>query len=295
MAPLNPNQRGHMAKTEKDKPCTKRIGVLSDLHVGSVFGLLPPKFITSDGHEATPNIGQKYLWECWKNAAEEMCPLDALIVNGDAIDGFQHAQRGTELCLPMIEDQSEAAYLCLEFFRNNTDFPTIFCIAGTEYHDDKSGREMEIVAQRLGAQRYSGLGTGRYCHEVLDLEIDGVIINFSHGISIASGLYRATPPDREAVWSALAGKAGKAPKADCLIRSHAHNFVHVEHASKHAVITPCWQLQTRYMRRHSAYRMIPDIGYTVITINGADKRKGADPCRIEKKIYPLPEIKTTKL
>src|SRR6266446_4517300 len=35
--------------------------------VGSVYGLLPPDFVGSDGSEKPQNEGQKYLWECWQD------------------------------------------------------------------------------------------------------------------------------------------------------------------------------------------------------------------------------------
>ncbi len=273
----------------------KRILVVSDLHVGSIYGILPPKFVTSAGAEILPNVGQKYLWQCWEHAAANVGAVDVLVVNGDAIDGKQQAQEGTEICLPLLEDQSEAAYQCLDYLQRAINFPKIFCVAGTEYHDQRAARETEVIAQRIGAQRYQGMGTGRYCREVLDLEVNGAILNFSHGTSIAGGLYRATPPDREAVWSALSGKQGKAARADAVIRSHAHHFVHVEHPSKHALITPCWQLQTRFMRKNSVYRMMPDIGYVVVSIDPDAKKLGDDPCIISKKLYPLPEPKVTHL
>src|SRR5512146_2985756 len=167
--------------SEDETPKTKRILVVSDLHVGSIYGLLPPKFQTSDGREINPNVGQKYLWQCWIHAGQSIGTIDALVINGDAIDGHQQAQWGTELCLPMIEDQSEGAHSAIKVLWEAVGKPKIFCVAGTEYHDSKAGREMEIVAERLGAERYQGLGTGRYCREVLDLEIHGAILNFSHG------------------------------------------------------------------------------------------------------------------
>lgn len=269
--------------------------MVADLHCGSVFGLLPPDFLTSDGRPVTLNTGQKYLWECWRDAALRMAPLDALVCNGDLIDGSQRRSEGTELCLPLLEDQSEAAVQALRHMIDATGKPPVYVVAGTEYHTSKAAREEEIVAQRLKAVRYQGAGTGRYCREILDLDVDGIILNFAHGISVASGLYRATPPDREAVWSALAGKAGKAPRAECVIRSHAHNFVHVEHQSKHGVISPCWQLQTRYMRKNSAYRLLPDVGYLLIKVRAAARDEGEDPCQIVKKIYPLPAPPVTRL
>jgi hypothetical protein len=168
-------------------------------------------------------------------------------------------------------------------------------VSGTPYHDSPAGREAENVAQRIGAQQYQGLGAGRYCRDMIDLEMDGVVLNAQHGLPSSGALYRGVAPDREALWSALAGKEGKAAKADCIIRSHVHNFVHVEHPTKHAIVSPCWELQTSFMRKSSAYRFIPDIGYVVITVNGEQKKLKGDPICISKKTYPLPEPKVTHL
>lgn len=270
-----------------------KVGVVSDLHCGSIFGLLPPNFHTSDGALRAQNAGQNYLWRCWTNLAQRWHddPVDVLVVNGDVIDGTQRMQAGTELALPMLADQAEAAEQVLTFLLSaNGTVPTYF-IQGTEYHDCKAGRSVEAVAKALHAEQYHGLGTGKYSKEVLDLDIDGTIINFSHGISVSQGFYRLTAVDREGVWSALAGKEGKSPKADCVVRSHAHYFAHAEHESKHIVITPCWQLQTRYMRKNSVYRMQPSLGALEINVDPAAKRADEDPIHIEKVLYRLPEMK----
>lgn len=277
---------------------SKAILVVSDLHCGSIYGMLPPGFKTSDGKILGQNSGQKYLWKCWQELSAKVArlPIAAVVINGDIVDGRQQAQRGTELALPLVEDQSAAAEIVLlNLISGLPKKPKLYFTQGTEFHDQRAGREVEVVARAMGAIPYSGAGTGRYCREVLDLEVDGVVINFAHGISVAGGLYRATAPDREGVWSALAGKEGKLPRADAVIRSHAHHFVHVEHQSKHIAITPCWQLQTRYMRRHSVYRMLPDIGALILWIDGAAKRNGGDGVFIEKILWPLPPIGTVKL
>lgn len=167
--------------------------------------------------------------------------------------------------------------------------------ANTEYHDSRAGREVEAVARAMGGRAYVGAGTGRYSREALDLDVDGVVLNFAHHISASGGLYRATAPDREGVWSALGGKEGKVPRADVVVRSHVHCFTHVEHPSKHVIVTPCWQLQTRFMRRKSYYRMVPDIGAVLLWIDGAAKKKGEDPVVVQKYLYPLPPLKPVKL
>lgn len=272
---------------------TRKIGVVSDLHCGSIFGMLPPNFVNSDGVPVLQNAGQKHLWACWNNTIDHFKKhkVDAIVVNGDVIDGKQQAQRGNELNLPILFDQRDAAIQCL---RPLSVIAPLYFVQGTEYHGDRAGDAAEEVGKSLNAVQYQGIGTGKYSREVLDLDVDGVIVNFAHGISVASGFYRATAVDREGIWSALAGKDGKLPKADCVIRSHCHFFVHVEHQSKHIAISPAWQLQTRYMRKNSVYRMLPDVGSLIVHIDPELKKEGYDPIWLEKRLYPLPAIKPHK-
>lgn len=272
----------------------KKIAVVGDFHCGSIFGMLPAKFETSEGVIKPQNAGQRYLWECWQHACDYIVKqkVDAIVVNGDVIDGMQRAQRGTELSLVLTTDQRAAA---VETLLPLASLAPMYFVQGTEYHDLKAGQAVEEVAKTLNAVRYDGPGTGRYSREVLDLEVDDVVLNFSHGIGVGSGFYRATPYDREGIFSALAGKDGKMPKADVVVRSHAHFFLHLEHASKHMVGVPCWQLQTRFMRKNSVYRMLPDIGFVILHIDGDAKREGFDPCVVQKVLYSLPRVNTVKL
>lgn len=271
--------------------------VVSDTHVGSIYGLMPPGFKASDDREVLLNPGQQYLWECWEDMIRWAKPYSvaAIIHNGDVIDGKQQAQRGTELCLPIPADQAEAAEMAFAPLLKAAGNPSIYLIQGTEYHDAKGAREMEAFGKAIGAVQHRGLGTGRYSRDGLDLEIDGVVLNFAHHISGGGGFYRATAADREGVLSALAGKEGKLPKADAVFRSHLHYFVRVEHESKHICITPCWQLQTRFMRKLSTYKCLPSIGAVMVTVDPDAKREGLDPIHIAKRLYPLPAVKTTKL
>jgi hypothetical protein len=258
---------------------------------------MPPGFVGSDDREVLLNDGQKYLWECWLHLCNEVSKvkIDAVVHNGDMVDGKQEIQRGTELCIAINGDQAEAAEVAMRKLMKHAGNPTLYCIQGTEYHDQKGGREAEAVAKGLGALPFNGLGTGKYSRDCLDLEIDGVVLDFCHHIQGAGGLYRGTPTDREGIFSALAGKDGKAPKADAVFRSHLHYFVHTEHASKHIAIVPCWQLQTRFMRKLSRYKMLPDIGALLVTVDPEAKRAGEDPISIRKFLYPLPSVSTTKL
>jgi hypothetical protein len=111
------------------------------------------------------------------------------------------------------------------------------------------------------------------------------------------GFYRATAMDREMQWSAMTGKDDRKgmPKADFLIRSHVHFFLGLEHSSKQGVITPCWQLQTKFMRKNSVSRMLPDIGGLLLEVDGQAKERGEAPCRVLKELYRLPPVPVTSL
>lgn len=272
----------------------KRVGVVSDFHVGSVFGVLPPGFRNRIGVQVNLTIPQEHLWARWLDFSKWVGRLDILVINGDGPDGQQRAQFKTESCLNLVSDQCDALTLVIRRLLDAAKPKKTYVIQGTEYHDSQAGEAVDAWAASIGAEEIAGTGIGKFSREFIDLDVEGIILNFSHGISVAGGLYRATPLDREGVWSALAGKEGKVPKAECVVRSHAHNFVHVEHGSKHIVVTPAWQLQTRYMRRHSVYRMLPDIGGLVIEVDGGARGRGFDPVRINKRLYDLPKLPITK-
>jgi hypothetical protein len=276
----------------------KNLVVIGDTHAGSIYGLHPPDFISVDDREVSQNTGQRYTWECWVDfwrKAKSRNP-DVIIFNGDAIDGKQQAQHATECNLPGLVDQKNAAIATLEYAKRQCPNARWYFTQGTEYHEGKGAEALEDIASALGGTAYRGAGPGRLTREVLDLEIEGVVLNFAHHISATSGFYRATAADREGQWSAMSAKdSGKGvPKADALFRNHVHYFVHVEHASKHIVVVPCWQLQTRFMRKNSVYRMLPDIGGVFVTVDGKKKDRGEDPITIEKELYRLPAAPVTK-
>lgn len=280
----------------------KCVLVVSDLHCGSIFGMLPPGFTASSDVLIQQNPLQHYLWKCWEDYLGRVALIKdkvvAVVLNGDLVDGTQGAQRGTELSLPIPQDQGRAAIAVLAPLRALLDGAPWYATQGTDYHDGpRAGQMLEGVAESLRCLKYGSLvnGSGVFSREFIDLEVDGVILNIAHSIGVSGGLYRTTAPDKEAVWSALAGKAGKMPKADAIIRSHAHYFCHVEHETKHACITPCWQLQTRFMRKNSVYRMLPTLGGVIVWLDGGLKKRGEDPIVIRKIVYDMPPVLTTKV
>lgn len=277
----------------------KKLAVISDLQCGSLFGMLPPNFITAEGIPKLQNAGQKYLWECWIDFSDRLKEFkpEAIIFNADAIDGKQRKQEGTELSLNLLSDQIRAAVDCLKVIKKKAPAAKWYFTRGTAYHVGQGGEAEEEVAKQMGAEKYQSVGTGVYVREVLWLDVEGVIVEAAHHIGVSQGFYRLTQLDKEMQWSAMAAKDDTkgVPKADLIIRSHVHNFQSAEHASKQGIVTPCWQLQTSFMRKNSTYRMLPDIGGVFIEVDGTAKKKGKPPCRILKELYPLPPVGVTKL
>lgn len=277
----------------------KRGLVVSDLHLGSIYGLLPPDYTKFDGTIQHQNTGQEWLWECWLDFCDRAARFkpDFIIVNGDVVDGPQKKNEGAELCLASPDDQVAAAVDTLRRLTNAAPNAKLYFTQGTPYHTGHWGSSEEAVARLVGADRYLSVGTGDYCREVLWLAIEGVVIEAAHHISGATGFYRLTSLDREAQWSALSAKDATkgVPKVDLLIRSHVHNFAYGEHASKQIVTTPCWQLQTRYARKHSVHRLHPDIGGILLEVDGEAKKKGSAPCQLIKELYSLPPVPITSL
>jgi hypothetical protein len=277
----------------------KRGIVVSDIHSGSIYGLQPPNFETFSGVKVQQNAGQEFLWKCWLDFAKRVRVFkpDFVIVNGDVVDGPQRKNQGAELALSAPGDQVGAAIEVLRVLRKAAPKAKFYFTQGTPYHVGEWGDAEESIAGVLDATPYLSVGTGKLCREVLWLSMEGVILEAAHHISGGTGFYRLTSLDREAQWSAISAKdATKGiPKSDLLIRSHVHNFAYGEHASKQVLTTPCWELQTRYARKHSVHRLHPDIGGIMIEVDGKSKVKGEAPCVIRKELYNLPPVAITAL
>src|SRR5437867_10752006 len=195
--------------------------------------------------------------------------------------------------------QETAAVLRMRDLRNwlekniGREVPFYF-IQGTEYHEGRGAEELESIAARVKGASIQSNYTGRHCKEVLDLAIDGVVINFAHHLGGGSGFTRSGVLDAEAMWCQITSSKGEAIAADLIVRSHLHFFMHIEHINRHALLCPCWQLQTRFARHRSAYKLMPNIGAIVLHVNPEVKKRGLDPICITKILYPLPKPKETK-
>jgi len=299
-----PTTRKRPNESARNKPSIvgiRNILVVGDLHVGSIYGMLPPDFVSSDGAEKPQNDGQRYLWDCWQDMKTKAArfSIDSVVVNGDLIEGKQPKQRASELTLVAPNDQESAAVFLMRDLRNWIEKNTgrqvpFFFVQGTEYHEGRGAEELESIAARVQGANINSNFSGRYCKEVLDLDMGGTVLNFAHHVGGGSGFTRSGSLDAEALWCQITSSKGQAVSADLIVRSHLHFYMHVEHTNRHAFLCPCWQLQTRFARHRSAYKLMPDIGALIFHISSDAKKQGADPIAFTKLLYKLPAPRVNK-
>jgi hypothetical protein len=288
-------------KQKAAKNGLRNLLVIGDVHVGSTYGMLPPDFISTDGSEKPQNAGQKYLWECWLDMKRKAARfnIDSVVINGDLIEGKQPKQKAAELTLVAPNDQESAAVFLMRDLRNWLEKNTgrevpFFFVQGTEYHEGRGAEELESIAARVQGANINSNFSGRHSKEVLDLDLDGTIVNFAHHLGGGSGFSRSASLDAEALWCQITASKGQAVAADLIVRSHLHYYMHVEHANRHAFLCPCWQLQTRFARHRSAYKLMPDIGALIFHVSPEAKQRGLDPIAFTKLLYRLPSPKVNK-
>lgn len=237
------------------KPIT--LVAVGDIHAGSNSAICVPDQQLCGGGSFRYSAAQRALYEAWCGLAKEWSKPDILICNGDAIEGQARKESGVPCWSNDLDDQLRCAALLIKEFAPKRSY----VIEGTGYHVDAGGKSLEhYVGQMIGAEKI-GSGGMRAADELF-LEIAGKIFHFSHHIACGTGWYRSTPLAREllfALWNEC-NKLPKGKKVDVVLRSHVHVFAGVEFVRHRGYIIPCWQLQTRYMRKKSAFGMMPEIG-----------------------------------
>lgn len=220
----------------------RRVVCLSDLHVGSTRAILPPGFITIEGHGVRLSAPQEWLWEAWEATGEWIArkvraePF-ALVVNGDLIEGIHH--RSTQVWSPDSSDHVAAAIRLLEPMAEAA--ARIYIVRGTEAH---SGSAAEIViGTALGAQ----VVHGQHAADCLDLAVHGCHCRFVHHIGTSSrlGLYATQLGVMLAEAQAQAARFGQeVPRV--YVAGHRHTYGAYRDDRGLCITLPAWQVLTRY-------------------------------------------------
>lgn len=269
---------------------TKITGLLTaDLQCGSRLCPIPPGLeLPTISWE--PNAGQLYLWEKWQNMIEILPEkLDFWVHLGETLQGPVSKKGSTyELLTNDPKEQMIIAKAMLSPLAERAE--KFWVCRGSGWHEGEYGRAADMVAESLGAEQFPN---GEYSGDVLDLNFDGLICNFSHHSSVFM-IYFSTPLEREmkffregeAQVEAEINGGIEAVRPDLVARAHTHREVVVERNGNVAISVPGWMLTQRYTIKKSPARAWPKLGFTLLWLDPKAKRRGRRSIWHETILYP---------
>lgn len=232
--------------------------IISDLHVGSFYGLMPPEIAFIDTFsgqeiEVKANKNQKQMWKYFNECMNAIGSVDTLVINGDICDGPQIASRGKYTWTNDLNIQAKVAAEII----NTIDAKKIYCIKGTDYHCQTDRPLEELVAQ---------LVDGIYREETI-IKHGKCRYHVMHHVSItSSAYYRSTAIAKQMLFASLNEKEEEYGKLNAVVRSHAHYWCGVALGHAWGFITPGWCLSTPFKVKIGLLGA-PDVGYLVLDID----------------------------
>lgn len=208
----------------------KKVMAIGDLHCGSMVGLTHPDWIIREGRDKSYYDIQVNLWNQFNEIVDAAGTVDALIVNGDVVDGKGCASGGTEQITTDMLEQTDMAIAAI----SQIDFKKAFFTYGTPYHvTTKSGEDFEkIVANAFNAP----------IEDETNVEVDGVLFNAKHKLGTSpSSFNRATAISKQHIWDVLNSHYGQDPTIDVFLRSHVHFYFHCDDSHYDGFILPALQ------------------------------------------------------
>lgn len=262
----------------------RKLLVISDLHCGSTYGLLPPGFVTQEENPVHQNPLQAWAWSNWLDWQgqwwDERIGDDpvALIVNGDATEGVHHGTK--EIISPDPSDHRMAARHVLQPLAERCE--QVYIVEGTECHTANSEHRL---AYDLGAVMPDSRVKAAW--DILRLRINGTLCQFQHHIGTTKRVYlEASQLSIELRNAQLeAFTTGQEPPT-VLGAAHRHKYGSYKAHSGLCFVTPPWQAVTRFGRKVvPSARFVPG----VVLLDFTGKEPGALPELYARTYTPPPD------
>jgi hypothetical protein len=254
----------------------RSIAFVSDLHVGSPYGLWPNEFVCPTGHIIKASRGQLKILEYWNDFLIQCkrYKVDTIVSLGDVVDGTNRKEYGRDRMVTDLNLQILAARQLLEPVTKGRKF---FGVSGTGYHDSLDFRAEESLIKDLD---------GTYWGLLRNIKLKGtkVVLNVSHGRG-GGTLYRSTKGDKELLFILAAEAAKKIDfHVDCFVRGHLHFYGYIDQAVNSYLACPGWTDWIPYPPSLGLIGKQPDIGFVIMLINNKNE------ISIKRKLFPLPNI-----
>ena len=229
----------------------KRVLLTGDFHFGSCNSPCPEDL------DYRPNKQQKILNRWYWDMVSDIGKVDAVLLNGDLVEGYNRNQNGLGCWTTDILEQANTAAKMLSYI----DTKKFYVTNGSRYHTSENPSGDGIVAKMLGAEfgRYQILRVGgkriHAIHKVSHAQYTG-----NRGNSLGSQITKAILNESE--WG----------KFDVIVRAHAHYYVCLEVKDHMGIITPCWKgLDDFGFELGTGF--VPEIGYVLLEISGGEINK----------------------
>lgn len=223
--------------------------VMSDIHAGSSYGLMPKRQIVHGGQVITPNALQKWLLACWRDFWEwadittDGCKW-AFVLDGDAIEGMHHCT--TEVISADVGDHKAAAIELLAPIAERAD--AFYMIEGTECH---TANIEHSIGKALGAAKcHMGSGHVLDAWPQLAVSVNGCFGIIRHHIGTTTRPYlEATQLGVQLNVDRLECMRAGMPQPKFLVSAHRHQYGDYSDGDAVSVVCPPWQGLTRHGRK----------------------------------------------
>jgi len=263
---------------------------ISDMHVGSRWGIFPPGFQGATGEVIQLNVGQEYLNECWEHQLKVLPKrFDILLLNGDIIHGKNKKENALHLTEQDPEWQVRAAKVLLEPLAKRAR--AVLATQGSPYHTGPGGWGDEALAHSLKARPDPA---GHSAWDWALWNVDGVLLDVCHRES-ACIRYGSMPLEREQQFDRMSADI-KGGSADLIIRAHIHTFQFLNADGELAVSSPAWCLQGGFAKlsispNRKLSRLIGSVKITLFPDKKpAEPRNKGDYVSAEPIWYPTPRL-----
>jgi hypothetical protein len=256
---------------------------LSDVHCGSIVGLMPPEFVLDSGNVLRhgKNAAQRWLWSCWLDVWDEInAILDGdpfvLALNGDMTEGVHHG--GKEL---VAQKSREHAQIAAEVLFPHVEAAAVVKLTeGTECHTHDAEHDLVKIWDK---------GT---CRPWQWWEMNGVTYNMAHHIGVTSRAYLEAGAMSIEMGNAILNQVRAGHRtADIFLRGHRHCGGAFDDGRTMLAVTPAWQMLTRHGRK-VVPNSIPRPGAIVLDHRG--QRPGRLPA-VHKLFFNPPQDEIEKV
>jgi len=262
--------------------------VVTDLHIGSIYGLLPPDFEYITNKSRIPvgqNRAQAKLWEYWQDVRFEVRQQnpDTILLLSDLTDGTNRKSPGLHRSMTELDAQIQGAEAVLKPLVVSPIeglLRKLIAVSGSGFHASLDTSVDSNIMVRLGQRegfkgkianlRIDGTHSKKPTHRGLDgegqpIECSEVMVNAMHGAS-AAVVYLAMLLDRTSLHASAASAAlgGSFPNFDLIIQGHLHRKMKLEANDRTIVLCPGFKLLEPWdpLLKFYARYAVPDIGVT---------------------------------